>query len=60
MASSSSCLQREILISVSCLHDLPSSIITGLVIGTAVRLRDLRLGAKYPILLMRSLDMSFL
>lgn len=43
-------MHREMLISAKCLHDLPNSKMTALVIGTEVRIRLLMLGARYPIL----------
>lgn len=60
MANSSSWVQSEILIAVRCLQEMPSSMMTSLVMGTAVRLSSLMLGARYPILLISSLEMSSL
>jgi hypothetical protein len=42
------------------LHEIPNSMRTSLVMGTAVRFNYLILGARYPILLMSSLEMSVL
>lgn len=42
------------------LQDLPSSTKTLLVIGTPVKLSSFILGAKYPILFIKSLEMSVL
>jgi len=47
-------------IDVKFLHDFPSSIITELLIGTETSTRDLIFGAKYPILFIRSLEISVL
>ncbi len=52
--------QSEISMASSYLQDLPNSIRTASVMGTAVSTSYFRLGARYPILLMRSFEMSFL
>lgn len=48
------------LIAYNFLHDLPNSTRTLLVMGTPVKLNSFMLGAKYPILLIRSFEMSVL
>ena len=48
------------LIAYSFLHDLPNYTSTLFVIGTPVKFIYLMLGARYPILLIKSLDMSVL
>lgn len=58
--SSSSYLHKEISISLSYLHDFPSSMMTEFVIGTEERFKLFRFGARYPILLIRSLEISIL
>ena len=45
---------------VKCLQDFPNSMITELLIGTDLRFNDLILGARYPVLLIKSLDISVL
>ncbi len=53
-------LHKEMSIDVRFLQDFPNSIMTELLIGTETNTRDLIFGARYPILLMRSLEISFL
>lgn len=50
----------EIFIAYSFLHDLPNYTSTLFVIGTAVRFNYLIFGAKYPILFIRSFEISVL
>ena len=57
---SSMSLQSEMSIEVRCLQDLPNSMMTALLIGTEVRIRDFIFEARYPILLMSSFEMSVL
>ena len=47
---------KEMSIDVKFLQDFPNSTITELLMGTEVRMSDLIFGARYPILLIRSLE----
>ena len=44
-------LHKEMSMEVRFLQDLPNSMMTALVMGTEVRIRDFMFGARYPILL---------
>lgn len=60
IANSSISSHLEMLIDYKFLHDLPSYTSTLFVIGTPVKLSSLILGAKYPILFIKSLEISVL
>lgn len=57
---SSMSLHNEISIAIKCLQDFPNSMITELLIGTDLKFKDLIFGARYPILLIKSLEISVL
>jgi hypothetical protein len=60
MDVSSKLLHKEISISTKFLHDFPNSMITSFVIETEVNNNVLIFGARYPILLIKSLEISVL